>query len=227
MTNPETTNWNLVERAATDDVDARESFARRYQSFIRNCLASRWRRGRLVSHLDDAAQEVFLSCFKGEGALENIHRHTHGSFRAYLRGVARNTARQFEARDAIQRQRFDIGDFDAEQVPHPQATLSRAFDQSWARAVLRETVELLEQQAPIVSDAAVVRVEILRLRFRDGLPIRNIATRLGRDPAWVHHNYAKARDEFRRTLIEVLARRLSLSPADIESQWKRLMETIL
>jgi hypothetical protein len=51
----------------------------------------------------------------------------------------------------------------------------------------------------------VRRVELLRLRFQDGLPIRSIASRWGEDPAKVHHEYATARAEFRAALREVVA----------------------
>jgi hypothetical protein len=44
-------------------------------------------------------------------------------------------------------------------------------------------------------DRAVRCVELLRLRFQEGLPIRDIATRWNEDAAKLHHEFATARDE--------------------------------
>ena len=49
------------------------------------------------------------------------------------------------------------------------------------------------------------RVHLLRLRFHDGLPIRDIAERWGMDAAKLHHEYATAREEFRAALRAVVA----------------------
>jgi RNA polymerase sigma-70 factor (ECF subfamily) len=46
---------------------------------------------------------------------------------------------------------------------------------------------------------------LLRLRFHDGLPVRDIAARWDADPAKLHHEYARAREEFRAALREVVA----------------------
>jgi RNA polymerase sigma-70 factor (ECF subfamily) len=49
------------------------------------------------------------------------------------------------------------------------------------------------------------RVQLLRLRFHDGLPIRDIAERWGVNASKLHHEYATARNEFRAALREVVA----------------------
>jgi RNA polymerase sigma-70 factor (ECF subfamily) len=51
----------------------------------------------------------------------------------------------------------------------------------------------------------VRRVELLRLRFEDDQPIRDIAARWGLEAAHVHHEYARARREFREVLVEIVA----------------------
>jgi hypothetical protein len=48
-------------------------------------------------------------------------------------------------------------------------------------------------------------VELLRLRFHDGLPIREIARLWQADPAKLHHEYATARQEFLAALRDVVA----------------------
>jgi hypothetical protein len=54
-------------------------------------------------------------------------------------------------------------------------------------------------------EAARGRVELLRLRFQDSLPIREIAQRWSMDAAALHYEYARARQEFKAALMEVAA----------------------
>src|SRR5262249_49772626 len=88
-------------------------------------------------------------------------------------------------------------------LPADDSTLSRTFDRMWARSLLKEAARVQTDSAD--SAAARKRVELLRLRFSDGLPVKEIATRWGVDPAWVHHEYATARGEFRAALRTVVA----------------------
>src|SRR6185503_16207330 len=75
-----------------------------------------------------------------------------------------------------------------------------AFDRAWARALLREAAAVQQQSAERAGAVAVRRVQLLRLRFHECLPIRDIARLRGEDAAKLHHDYATARDEFRRVL---------------------------
>ena len=71
---------------------------------------------------------------------------------------------------------------------------------------------------------AVRRVELLRLRFQSGLPIREIADRWGEDPAKVHHEYATARAEFKAALGRVMAfHRPAAGPAELEAAGRELL----
>ena len=88
----------------------------------------------------------------------------------------------------------------------PQTTLSRALDREWARTIVREAAEEQERRAVELGASALLRVKLLRLRFQDNLPIRDIAARWELDPAFVHHQFAKARRDFRRALMRVLER---------------------
>jgi predicted DNA-binding protein (UPF0251 family) len=47
-------------------------------------------------------------------------------------------------------------------------------------------------------------VELLRLRFQENLPIREIARSWGLQTGVVHREYAKARSEFKAALLQVL-----------------------
>jgi hypothetical protein len=81
-----------------------------------------------------------------------------------------------------------------EEIRGDEESLSRAFDQAWAVALVRETAQVHEQRARRAGSAALRRVELLRLRFQEDLPIREIAQRWQADPAGLHQEYARARD---------------------------------
>jgi RNA polymerase sigma-70 factor (ECF subfamily) len=66
-------------------------------------------------------------------------------------------------------------------------------------------------------------VELLRARFHEGLPIRDIARRWGTDAAALHHEYAKARQEFKAALLEVVAFHHPGSPTEVEQECANLL----
>ena len=102
-------------------------------------------------------------------------------------------------------------------------SLSREFDRAWARAMLREAARIQEERARAVGEQALKRVELLRLRFQEGLPIRDIAERWQADAAVLHHEYAKARREFKDALMEVVAFHSPGPPAAIEIECAELL----
>ena len=57
---------------------------------------------------------------------------------------------------------------------------------------------------------------MLRLRFHEGLPIRTIAQLWSMDAAALHHEYARARTEFKAALLEVMTSYHPGSPAAAE-----------
>ena len=61
--------WTIIRGAAEGRAPDRAEFARRYASVIRSDLGARWRKGPLLDEIDDAAQEVFLECFRPDGPL--------------------------------------------------------------------------------------------------------------------------------------------------------------
>jgi RNA polymerase sigma factor (sigma-70 family) len=205
MPTSESTCWSLIHGAAAGDADDRAGFARRYAPVVRAYLAARWRGTPYGQDLDDALQEVFVACFEPGGALARAEPDRPGGFRAYLYGVARNVARRVESRRARGREHQPPSDPGLDQVPADDESLSRAFDRAWAEALLREAARRQAELAARDGPAATRRVDLLRLRFHDGLPIRDIAARWGEDPAALHREYAKARREFHDALRDVVA----------------------
>lgn len=197
MSAADATCWTLVGAAATGDTGARDRFARLYQPVARACFAARWQHSPLRAHADDAVQDTFVECFKPAGALSAAVAAQPVSFRAFFFGVVRNVARRYEERQRpVAPLPSDCAD--------DETGLAEAFDRAWALALLREAARVQAETAATAGPRAERRVELLRLRFQDGLPIREIAARWNEDAAHLHREYATARDEFRAALTAVM-----------------------
>lgn len=219
MSIAESTCWTVIRAAAAGSSADRDELARRYFEVVRAYLAARWRGSPLRGDLDDATQEVFVECFRDGGVLEAAGAGRVTGFRAFLYGVVRNVARRFESRPA------------RAAVPLPEVAAdeesqSRLFDRSWARAVMAEAAERQKQRAAERGPEAVRRVELLRLRFEENLPIRTIAERWSVPAAELHRAYATARREFRETLLEVVAFHHPGSPAEVEQEAASLLKAL-
>ena len=97
------------------------------------------------------------------------------------------------------------------------------FDREWARALVRQAGERLRTRAEHGTPGARLRAEVLRLRFTEGLAIRDIAAQWDVDPDSVHRAYAKAREEFREVLGWVVAEHTVRSEVDLESEVARVL----
>jgi RNA polymerase sigma-70 factor (ECF subfamily) len=226
MAQAESTCWTVIEAAAAGTAASREQFARRYGPVVRASLASRWRASLHFQELDDAVQEVFVECFKQGGILDRVERGRPGGFRAFLYGVIRNVAFRFERCRARGREQQPPQNMDFDQLQGDEASLSSVFDRAWAKALLREAADRMAQRAQAAGKAACRRVELLRLHFHDGLPIREIAKDWQTDAAGLHHEYARARREFKATLLEVVAFHHPGSPAAVEQEYANLLDLL-
>jgi RNA polymerase sigma-70 factor (ECF subfamily) len=226
MAIPESTCWTVIEAAAAGTPESREAFARRYGAVVRASLASRWHSSPCLQELDDAVQEIFVECFKQGGVLDRVQRDRPGGFRAFLFGIIRNVAFRFERSRAYARVQQGPQGMDLDALQGNEQHLSSVFDKAWAMALLREAASLMEERARQAGGAAAQRVELLRLRFQEGLPIREIASRWQNDPAKLHHEYARARQEFKTILLEVLAFYHPGSPAEVEQECANLVELL-
>jgi RNA polymerase sigma factor (sigma-70 family) len=218
MPSPDSTRWTLIRQAADGDTAARDAFARRYEPVVHAYLGARWRHSPLRHESDDAAQEVFLACFREDGALERADPD-RGEFRGFLYGVVRNVARRFEERHNRNRE-HDAGS--AFEAPADDEALSVVFDRAWALALIRRATALHARRAAGNGDGAARRADLLRLRFRDGLPIREIARRWDEEPAHLHHEYAAARKEFVAALFEVVREETDGTPRQVKEECSRL-----
>jgi RNA polymerase sigma-70 factor (ECF subfamily) len=220
------TRWSQIQGAARGNVSDREAFARRYEGIVRAYLGARWQRTALTQEVDDAVQEVFLRCFRPGGVLERAEPERPGGFRAFFYGVIRKVALNFERTQARQRVRPADRSSAMDHLPADEDGLSTVFDRAWGEAILREAVAYQGERAKELGSRAQRRVELLHLRFDEDLPIREIAALWEVDPAWLHHEYAKARHEFKEALLEVVAFHHPGTPAEVARECGRLFEAV-
>jgi RNA polymerase sigma-70 factor (ECF subfamily) len=192
---------------------------------VRAALGSRWKARALAGEIEDSVQEVFLECLREGGALERASPEHPGGFKAFLYGVVRNVALRVEKRAALAHRRFGQDAVELEELGDDEKSLSRAFDEAWARSIVLQAARRQAERAAEAGDRARRRVELLRLRFYDNLPIREIAARWGDDAAAVHEEYRQARKELRLALLEVLAFPPPGAAAEVESECARLLES--
>jgi len=222
---PTDTCWTMIADAANGDPRAREAFAVRYLDVVRAYLASRWRGTPISVEIDDAVQDVFVRCYREGGVLEAAEPGWPGGFQAFLHGVVRNVAREFEA--GLRRRTRDVAHPDAlDRVAAAEETLVEVFDRAWARSVMNQARGLMAARANAGGGEQRRRVELLRLRFEEDLPIRDIARRWGEDPARVHHEFARARQEFDQALRDSIAFEGTGSAAEIDAECRRLLAAL-
>ncbi|HSR50544.1 MAG TPA: sigma-70 family RNA polymerase sigma factor [Acidobacteriota bacterium] len=222
MSGARTTCWTMIRGAARGGEEERTQFSRLYAPVIRAYLAARWRSNpALIQDLEDAVQETMLECFREGGALSRASSRYRSGFRAFLFGIVRNVARRQETRAVRRREVQPTTGRDLQDEARHDPTPSKIFEREWARSLMRQAA--LRQQKTASDEGALKRVELLRLRFGSDLPIREIARLWECEAAWLHHEYAKARREFHRSLLEVLEENGVEDPSQAEKECARLI----
>ncbi|MFO1050627.1 MAG: sigma-70 family RNA polymerase sigma factor [Planctomycetota bacterium] len=219
---PPDLTWSLIARAASGDAGARAVFGTTYLPVVRAFLEQRWQRTPLAGETDDAVQEVFVECLRERGVLAKVDP-SRGDLRGLLFGVARNVAARIEQR-RFRRNEAPLRDSVAEATLAPDPSLSASFDREWARTLVRIAADRMRAEAGHGSEAARRRVEILQLRFGEGLPIRAIAERWQVDADTLHRALQTAREEFRRCLRQVVAEHVVRSEVDIDREVARVLD---
>jgi DNA-directed RNA polymerase specialized sigma24 family protein len=225
----DSTCWTVIHGASAGNLEDRDEFVRRYSPVVRAYLEARWQSPSLRPLLDDGVQDVFIECFREGGVLGRADAARKGGFRPFLFGVVRNVALRLETGLAKRRRREGgaaEGAVDLDAVPSPEDTLSVVFDRAWATALVQAAATIHADRARDGGADAMRRVDLLRLRFFEGLPIRDIARRWDASAATLHHEYAKARDEFREALRTVVAFDSAGPMPQIEGQIQTLFSVL-
>ncbi len=216
------TCWTIVERARAGDSAAQSRFARDYLGVVRCFLAQRWRGSPAMAHLDDAVQEVFVDLFRRGGALERFAPEKAPRFRSFLFGVARKVALRQEERAMKRASRMRREPISLDGLPRDEPTMSRAFDRNWALAIVKRARRRMKRDAH--SEQERLELEILRLRFAEGKPIREIARLWDMEAAQLHKLYARARASFQKALRHEVQGDLPASRAEIDRECRTLLE---
>jgi RNA polymerase sigma-70 factor (ECF subfamily) len=220
------TCWTLIENAADGDRAARDAFVERYLPVVRAYLRARWRDHVTESELEDAVQEVFVECLKDEGVLERNRARRGAGFRGYFFGAVRNVALRVEESRARKIDAPRTDSFEADGLAAVEDTSSRAFDRAWAATIVREAAEKQKDRARSEGEAALRRVELLRLVFQEERGIADIARDWDVPAESLHREYAKARVEFATALKDVVAFHVTESDAAVERECRDLMSLL-
>lgn len=204
MSPTDSTCWTVIQGASAGSPNEREAFARLYLPVVRAYLAARWKDSRYREHEEDTLQDVFLECFRRGGALEHVDIGRSGGFRAFLFGVVRNVALRTERRVARVREVPPPSDIQLDELAEIEEEPARAFDRAWARTLVQDALARQESAAREAGPAAEKRLELLRLRFQEGLTVREIAQLWQADAERLHEDYSRARGEFKNALIAVV-----------------------
>ena len=218
----DSTCWSVIGRAAAGSQADRESFVHRYRPVIRAYLGTRWRSPALRALIDDATQDVFFECFRPDGVLAHANPGRVGGFRPFLFGVVLNISRRIERKHFRQRELTPAGDVELDGLASSDETQSAIWDREWAKALVHKAAKLAADS----KSGGARRAELLRLRFFEGLPIRDIAQRWQVDPAHLHQDYAKARKEFIQSFRTLVADHNGGSADEIDAYSRRLLDIL-
>ena len=194
----------MICRAADGSEPDRAAFGERYLPIVRAYFEARWQGTPLVGDVDDAVQELFVDCYRPGGLLAKAEPSRKSGFRSFLFGSVRYIALRFERRTE-RRTATHEDDVDFTQVPTNDDPPSRAFQRAWAETLVDVARKLQERRAGESGPEGEQRVVLLRLRFEQGIPIREIAKRWHVDADALHRVYARARRDFHQALRDVVA----------------------
>lgn len=193
--------WQLVEAAATGDLGAQAAFSRQFEPLVHRWLWFRWRHTPFKSLIEDAAQDVFVECFRPGGALQHVDRTrcSHG-VEAYLRGLVQNVAlrvERIEARHFHHRRRAVV-----QAGTLPRLGSAEQLDRDLMQQRVDAALALLDSEDVRTKSGHSLR-ELLRLHFEGGQPVRAIAQLWDEKVEHVHELRRRACSRFRACLLRV------------------------
>jgi RNA polymerase sigma-70 factor (ECF subfamily) len=135
--------------------------------------------------------------------------------------VIRNVARRHE--DFRKRRQRERQPQPSVEPQVDDVSLAQVFDAAWAQSIMEQAAVRMTEHAHTSGDRALRRFDLLKLRFQEDMPIREIARLWDADPAHLHREYARARAEFREALVEVVAEHHPGARPQVEAEAARLI----
>lgn len=224
MDDPLDTSWSLLESAEAGDSACRQRFAEVYGPLVERYLRRALRVERSVS-VADAVQEVFLECFRVGGVLERVAENRPDSFRGFLFGVVRNVTLRMKEKRARSPER-DLEDGAFREPIGSDGDMLALFEREWARSMVSEALKETVRERWGTEQDRRRGVELLRLRFEEGLPIRDVARIWGDDPVRVHRLYATVRGRFHSNLRAVVGRHEPNAEGRLEEECRWLLTSL-
>ncbi len=171
-----------VTAAQRGDADAYARLVRRRQGLVTALLAARVR-GR--DDVEDLAQDVFLRAWRRLPELREPERFT-----GWLARIAVNAALDHRRRVAV---RPRAASLDAGDPPEPPAPAQPGEERIVVEEEIARVLDALGALDPRSQEAVV-------LRYREGLPVKEVAARLGDSPAAVAMRLTRALRTLRKRL---------------------------
>lgn len=173
-----------LEKAEAGHLDAFGPLVKEFHLTIREFLAML---GVRAGAVDDVAQEVFIAAWQGLASFD-----LDQPFLPWLRGIARNKARQYHAREArdIRQREESLSEFLAQSAPDAG---NEWFGDAWLR-YLHECMEKLSDRMK----------ELIHQKYHEGLKSHEIAQRLNLSPELVRVTLGRARLALRHCVESLL-----------------------
>lgn len=171
---------DIVKKAAAGDRGAFERLIARYQGDIFRMVYYR-----TSSRMDaeDITQEVFVSAYRSVGSLKDP-----GMFRSWLYRIALNAVRDFYRKKRLR----SIFTFFSPQHDEEHACREdSSFDHL-------EKKQFWDRLGAFLSRLSEAEKEVFRLRFLDGLGIKEVSEALGKNESTVKTHLYRAVDKFRK-----------------------------
>ena len=117
--------------------------------------------------------------------------------------VVGHVADRIERTNGVRRMAQEPSGTGLDAFAHTEATLSRVFDRAWVEMVTRSAWLRMAERVDRGAEGRD-RIQILDLRFKEGLSSGEIAERLGLESGYVYQQLRNAKRDFRTALIEVV-----------------------
>jgi RNA polymerase sigma factor (sigma-70 family) len=187
----ETTLWTRIEALGEGQAALATPFVTRYRPAI---LAYLGRRGVSVADAEDVAQEVFVRLFTRD-LLSRADRE-RGRFRSYLLGITKCVLLQRAERANAQKRGGGRAQVSLDAIAEPVAPEDdAAFQRGWIE-------HLLERALAKLALENARQHEVLRLRLREELSLKEIGERTERTAAQVKTDHHRGKQRLARLIKE-------------------------